>query len=40
MEDADMDALLKSYEANEVPSLKVLRGEEEIAFDGSFGWWI
>ena len=43
MEEADMDALLQSYEPDQVPSLQSLRlGDapepETDAFDGAFGW--
>jgi len=40
LNDTDMDDLLKSYEANDVPSLKALLCEGYNGFDGSFGWWI
>ncbi|KAI9891464.1 MAG: Bifunctional dehydrogenase and ferrochelatase [Vezdaea aestivalis] len=41
MDEEDMEMLLKFFQAGNVPSLKDLRWEEELAagvFDGSFGW--
>lgn len=41
MTDADMEALLRFYGPDSVPSLQQIRDgddEETFAFDGSFGW--
>jgi len=41
MDEQDMDALLRSYAPDQVPSLSQVRLDEEPgtwAFDGSFGW--
>ena len=41
MEESDMDALLRFYEPEKVPSLAEVRYEDqlqEFAFEGSFGW--
>jgi len=39
MDKDDMKELLKYYKQNKVLSLKELR-EDELGFDGSFGWYI
>lgn len=41
MEEADMEVLLGFYKDGGVPSLEQVQlgGEEDWAFDGSFGWW-
>ena len=43
MDEEDMDRLLGFYKPNTVPTFEEVRlGDEaeELAFDGSFGWWI
>lgn len=40
MDEADMETLLGFYKPGEVPTLGSIRGNvDEVAFDGSFGWW-
>ncbi|KAK3176661.1 hypothetical protein OEA41_007984 [Lepraria neglecta] len=43
MDEEDMDRLLGFYKPNTVPTFEEVRlgdAAEELAFDGSFGWWI
>ena len=39
MGEEDMEVLLGFYKPGTVPSFESVRGEDEYAFDGSFGWW-
>ncbi len=39
MEEEDMEVLLGFYKPGTVPSFETVRGGDEYAFDGSFGWW-
>ena len=39
MDEEDMEQILGFYKPGTVPSLKKVRGGDEYAFDGSFGWW-
>ena len=39
MDEKDMEVLLGFYKPGTVPSFEKVRGDDEFAFDGSFGWW-
>ena len=39
MNEEDMEVLLGFYKPGDVPTFESVRGENEYAFDGSFGWW-
>ena len=39
MNEEDIEILLGFYKPGTVPSFKTVRGDDEFAFDGSFGWW-
>ena len=39
MDEEDMERLLGFYKPGTVPTFQSVRGDDDYAFDGSFGWW-